>query len=158
MELWGLVIGAAGGALAIALAGMGSAIGVGTAGQAANGLLSEQPEKFGAMILLVSLPGTQGIYGFLTCFLVIMKLGILGTRLILPSLAQGGQIFAACIPIALTGLLSGIHQGKVCAAGIGVVAKHPEAAMKSIIYAALVETYAVLGLVATIFFLQGVKL
>lgn len=157
MEL-GLVIAICAGALAVFLCGIGSSIGVGLAGQAANGVLSEYPERFGNMLLLVALPGTQGIYGFLTGFLVIMKLGLLAGDIVRPTVMQGWQIFGACLPIAISGLISAIHQGKVCTAGIAVAAKHPEASMRALIYGALVETYAVLGLVITIFLLNGVKL
>lgn len=158
MELLGLIVALTGGALAIFLAGTGSSIGVGLAGRAANGVLSEDPEKFGTMLLLVALPGTQGIYGFLTGFLVIMKVGILGGNIPQISYLQGTQILVSCLPIAVSGFFSAIHQGKVCAAGISVAAKHPEAAMKALIYGALVETYAVIALVASVFMLLGVKL
>lgn len=154
----GLVISILGAAIAVFLCGSGSSIGVGLAGQAANGVLSEDPDKFGNMLLLVALPGTQGIYGFLTGFLVIIKLGLLGGISISPTIIQGWQIFGACLPIAISGWISAIHQGKVCAAGIAVAAKQPQAAMRALIYGALVETYAVLGLVTTIFLLNGIKL
>ena len=157
MELTGLIIALLGAALAIIICGIGSSIGVGTVGRAANGVLSEDPEKFGIMLLLVALPGTQGIYGFLTGFLVIIKLGILGGKIAHISVSQGYQILLSCLPITISGIFSAIHQGKVCAAGISVAAKHPEATMRAMIYGALVETYAVLGLVASIFLLMGIK-
>ena len=158
MELPGLIISLFGAALAIFLCGSGSSIGIGYVGRAANGVLSEEPEKFGVMLLLVALPGTQGIYGFLMGFLVLMKVGILGGNVVPISVSQGYQIFIACLPIAISGLFSAMHQGKVCAAGISVASKRPEAAMKAMVYGALVETYAVLALVASIFLLFGVKL
>lgn len=154
----GLMMAVLGGAMAVFFCGAGSSIGVGLAGAAANGVLSEDPEKFGSMMLLVALPGTQGVYGFLVGFLVIMKIGLLTGQIPAISLQQGTQIFLSCLPVAISGLISAIHQGKVCAAGIGTAAKHPEAAMRALIYGAMVETYAVLGLVATIFFLNGVKI
>lgn len=157
LNLLGMAIAIFGGALAMGLGGGGSAIGVGLAGQAASGVIAEDPDKFGSTLLLVALPGTQGIYGFLVAFLVIMKLNLLG-EVTLPTVYQGLQIFGATLPIALTGFISGVHQGKVCAAGIGVAARNPGAAMKAMIFAALVETYAILGLVISFFFLQGIRL
>ena len=154
----GIVIAVLGGAFAVFMAGIGSSIGIGYAGQAANGVLAEDPDKFGNMLILVALPGTQGIYGFLAAFLVILKIGFLGGEAVVVSVQQGLQILCACLPIAFSGLVSGIHQGKVCAAGIGVAAKQPGDSMKAVIYGALVETYAVLGLVITIFLLNGVRL
>jgi len=154
----GLLYALLGAGLAIFLCGIGSSIGIGYVGREANGVLSEEPEKFGTMLLLVALPGTQGIYGFLTGFLVIMKIGILGGKTTIISPSVGLQIMLSCLPIAISGLFSAIHQGKVCAAGISVASKHPEASMRAMVYGALVETYAVLALVASIFLLFGVKI
>jgi len=157
MEM-GLVLAFSGAAAAAIFAGIGSAVGVGLAGQAASGVMSEDPEKFGSLLLLVALPGTQGIYGFLSAFLVILKLGVTGGTLAAVNFHQGWQIFIACLPVALAGLVSGIHQGKVCAAGIYMVAKQPKEMTKPLILGALVETYAVLGLLVTILLLNGIKL
>lgn len=154
----GLLYSLIGAALATFMCGIGSSIGVGLAGRVANGVLSEEPEKFGNMLLLVALPGTQGIYGFLTGFLVIMKVGILGGNVPLIEVSKGLQILISCLPITISGFFSAIHQGIVCSAGISVASKHPEASMRALIYGALVETYAVLGLVISIFLLFGVKL
>ena len=156
MEL-GLLYSLIGAAISVSIPGTGSAIGIGLAGREANGVLSEEPEKFGNMLLLVALPGTQGIYGFLTGFLVMMKIGILGGNIPQIPSQTGLQILLSCLPITISGFTSAIHQGKVCAAGISVASKHPEASMKALVYGALVETYAVLGLVASIFLLMGVK-
>lgn len=155
---WGLVFALLGAAIAVFCCGIGSSIGVGLAGQAANGVLSEDPDKFGSMLLLVALPGTQGVYGFVAGFWAsIIKLNILGGNIPQLTVAQGMSILAACLPVAISGLISGIHQGKVCAAGIGVAAKQPQATMRALIYGGLVETYAILGLVITLLLLNGIK-
>ncbi|MGB9681718.1 MAG: V-type ATP synthase subunit K [bacterium] len=154
----GTALAILGAALAVFGGGIGSSIGVGIAGQAATGLLSEQPEKFGNLLLLVAIPGTQGIYGFLAGFMVISKLGLLGGNPIRPEVYQGVQILFACLPAAVNELISGIHQGKVAASGIGMVAKRAEEAGRALILAALVETYAILGLLSTILLLNGIKL
>lgn len=154
----GLAIAIAGAALAALVAGIGSAMGIALAGQAASGVLREDPEKFGNLFILVVLPGTQGFYGFIAAFLVIIKLGLLGAEVFYPDIWQGCQIFLACLPIALTGLVSALHQGRVCTAGVHLVAKHPDQAIKGVIFAAMVETYAVLGLLTTFFLLNGIKI
>lgn len=145
----GFVIGALGIALAVGLAGIGSAKGVGIVGQAAAGLMTEQPEKFGKSLVLQLLPGTQGLYGFVIGLLV---LGRLDMNM---SLQAGMYYFMACLPIAIAGLWSGIAQGKAAAAGIAILAKRPEHNTKGIIYAAMVETYALLGFVASILLVFG---
>ena len=61
----GAFFAAFGVAIAVALSGMGSALGVGKTGQAAAALLKEQPEKFAQALILQLLPGTQGIDRFL---------------------------------------------------------------------------------------------
>ena len=74
----GIVWALLGAAISVALAGIGSAIGVGTAGRAAAGVVTEDPDKFAKVLLLQLLPGTQGIYGLLVAFLALSKVGILG--------------------------------------------------------------------------------
>jgi V/A-type H+-transporting ATPase subunit K len=123
-----MAIALAGAGLAVFIAGIGSSIGIGIAARSATGVLSEKTELYGQMFIMVVLPGTQGLYGFLGAFFAMLKMNFFGagTMVITPQL--GWQIFAACLPVAIAGLVSGIHQGKV-----------------------LVELYAMLGLVATIF-------
>jgi len=154
----GLAIAIAGAGVAALVAGIGSAMGMALPGQAAAGVLREDPEKFGSLFLLVVLPGTQGFYGFIAAFLVIIKLGLLGAVPANLTIWQGWQIFFACIPIAVTGLVSALHQGRVCTAGVHLVARQADQAMKGVIFAAMVETYAVLGLLVTFFLLNGIKL
>lgn len=138
-----------GAALAVGLGGIGSAKGVRIAGEAAAGLIAEDPDKFGQTLILQALPGTQGIYGFLVGIMVMLNCGFLGGNAALTA-SQGMYVLAACLPCALTGLISGIHQGRVAAAGINVVAKRPNEVSKAMIYAAMVETYAILGLLISI--------
>ena len=138
-----------GAALAVGLGGIGSAKGVGIAGEAAAGLIAEDPDKFGQTLILQALPGTQGIYGFLVGIMVMLNCGFLGGNAALTA-SQGMYVLAACLPCALTGLISGLHQGRVAAAGINVVAKRPNEVSKAMIYAAMVETYAILGLLISI--------
>lgn len=137
----GLIFAAMGVALAVGLSGIGSARGVGIVGEAATGLVTEEPEKFGKALVLQLLPGTQGLYGFVIGFLVFTKMAS-GMPL-----DQGLYLLGACLPIAFAGLWSGIAQGKVAAAGIQILAKNPEHNTKGIILAAMVETYALLGFV-----------
>lgn len=145
-------------ALAVGLAGIGSAIGVGIVGQSASGLVTEDPDKFGQTLLLQALPGTQGIYGLLAGFIIMQEIGIMGDELLELSVPQGYAFLMAAIPIAIVGLVSGIYQGRVSASAVGLVAKRPEELGKGIVYAVMVETYAVLALLATIMLLFGIPL
>ncbi|PIZ56658.1 permease [bacterium (Candidatus Torokbacteria) CG_4_10_14_0_2_um_filter_35_8] len=151
----GIALAILGAAIAVIACGIGSVKGVGMAGEAAAGVVAEQPEKFGKLLLLQALPGTQGIYGFLGAFWVIMKIQLLSSPIDI-STVTGWQILFACLPIAITGLISGIHQGRVVTSGISTVAKRGEESGKMIILAAMVETYAVLGLLASILLINGI--
>ena len=138
------------GAAIAAIAGIGSAMGVGIAGQAASGVLAEDPKKFGKTLLLQALPGTQGIYGFVVAFLIMLKIGLLGGDMEELTLVQGAYLFAAGLPIGLVGIWSGIAQGKAAAAALQLMGKRPDQLAKGIIYNAMVETYASLALLVSI--------
>lgn len=146
-ENGGLIFTALGAAMAVALAGTGSAKGCGIAGEAATGVVTEEPEKFGKALILQLLPGTQGLYGFIIGFLTLLKLGEN------PTVAQGLYMLAAGAFVGLVLLTSGIAQGRVSAAGMQILAKNPYQNTKGIIFAAIVETYAILGFVAGIIML-----
>jgi len=147
------------GASIAALAGIGSALGVGIAGQAASGVVAEDPKKFGQALILQALPGTQGIYGLLIAFIIMQKIGLLGgSGLMELTIPQGAYILAASIPIGLVGIFSGYAQGKAAAAGIMLVSKRPEEIAKGMVYTAMVETYAVLALLISFLMVNGVQL
>lgn len=146
------------GAAVAALAGIGSAIGVGVAGEAAAGVVSEDPNKFGQVLLLQALPGTQGIYGLLIAFLVMVKVGLLGgDGMVELTMIQGAGIFAASLPVGLVGIYSGIAQGKTAAAGIMLIGKKPSELAKGMLFAAMVETYAVLALLVSFLMLNSIQ-
>ncbi len=152
----GLALVLLGAGLSVFLAGTGSAVGCGIAGRAAAGVTTESPEKFGLLLLLQALPGTQGFYGFVGMFLVLTKL--VGIDVASITVAQGLSVFFATLPVGFVGLTSAIAQGKVSAAGCGIVAKRPTEVGKGLIFAVVVETYAVLGLLATVLLLGNIKL
>jgi len=140
-----------GAACAAIFAGMGSAKGVGMVGVASSGLLSEEPEKFGGALVLQALPGTQGIYGLITAFiLVFIKLGMIGSNPADISLADGFYFFFSCMPVGVVGYFSAIHQAKVCVSGIALIAKRPKELGKAITAGALVETYAIFALLISV--------
>ena len=143
----GLVFAMLGAALAAGLAGVGSAIGVGMVGRSAAGVTAEDPDKFSKLLVLQLLPGTQGIYGLLIAFMVFLKIGVFNSAGMTDISWQGGlTILFACLPMAIVGLLSALHQAKVAVSGVALVAKRPEESGKAIAMAIMVETYAVLAL------------
>ena len=126
--------------LMLALAGIGSAIGTTIAGNAAEGALKINPEKSGTYMVLSALPATQGIYGFGAFFMWLGK----------DFAAQGGLCFGVGVSVGLVCLLSAIRQGQVCANGIVGVSQGHDVFTNTLIYAALPEFYAILGLVGSI--------
>ena len=146
----GYVIAIVGAALATILAGIGSALGVAKGGQAAAGVVSEDPAQFAKVLILQLLPGAQGIYGLLVTFIALSQIGLLGGAQVELTLMQGIAFFVACLPIAIVGLVSAVHQGKTSVASIGVVAKKPDQFGKAMLFPAMVETYAILALLISI--------
>jgi len=151
----GIVFAVLGAALAALMSGMGSAKAVGLAGQAAAGVVTEDPSKFGKVLILQLLPGTQGIYGLLIAFVTLSQIGVLGGDSNL-SFAKGLLFLAACLPMALVGYASAIAQAKASVSSIGIIAKKPEQFGKAMIFPAMVETYAILALLISILSIFGV--
>ncbi len=145
-----------GAALAVILAGIGSAKGVGLAGEAASGVVTEDPDKFGSTLILQLLPGTQGIYGFLIGFLVMVFANMMPGGSVAMDLDTGLKVFGACLPVAFVGLYSGIFQGRVSAAGMNIVAKRPDQMSKGMIQAAMVETYAIFAFLISLLMVLGI--
>ncbi|HHT17343.1 MAG TPA: V-type ATP synthase subunit K [Papillibacter sp.] len=143
----GTILAIIGMALATVLPGIGSAKGVGATGEAAAALTTEQPEKFGKALIFQLLPGTQGLYGFIIAFFIFLNMGSATTT------SEGLRLLGAALPIAFVGYSSAILQSRVASAGIQILAKKPEAATKGILFAAMVETYAILGFVISILFI-----
>ncbi|MHB1323536.1 MAG: V-type ATP synthase subunit K [Coriobacteriia bacterium] len=145
-----------GGATAAVLGGIGSAIGITIASSVVSGIVTEDGSKFGKLLPIAAMPGTQGIYGFITAVLVLVFFGIFGGDVSLEG-AAGFKVFLACQPVAWLCLFTAIYQGRTGAAAAGIVARRDEDAGKALIFPALVETYAVLSLIVTILMMLGLQ-
>lgn len=150
IESMGSILTILAASLAALLAGIGSAKGVGNVGEMATGVLTEDPSKFGKLLILQALPGTQGIYGLLTWFMILFNSGILFGDPSGLTWQTGLSYLMAALPVAIVGLFSAIYQGRVSAAGISLVAKRPEEHSKALVMAAMVETYAIFALLASV--------
>ena len=151
----GTALGLLGAGLAVFLAGIGSAKGTGITGEAGAGLLCEDPSKFGKVMILQVIPGTQGIYGFVVGFMAILNMGILNADFAGLTIQQGMQYLVACLPIAFGGLFSAIAQGRVAVASINILAKKPDDWSKGMILCITVEFYAILSLLVSLFMLMS---
>ena len=150
----GPFFGFLGAALAAGLACVGSAKGTGIAGEAGAGLLAEDPTQFSKCMILQVIPGTQGLFGLVIGFLALLQMGLFAGTLDSLTTAQGLRVLAACIPMALGGLLSAIAQGRVAAASINIVAKNPNDWSKGMVLCIIVEFYAILSLLISFLMLM----
>ena len=146
----GVVFGILGAALAVLLAGLGSARGVQMAGEAAAGLVIDEPEKFGKAMVLQLLPGTQGLYGFVIGLFIMFKLRVD------MSLIEGLYYVMVSLPVGIVGLKSAYYQAKVAVAGINILAKNEEHQTKGIILSVMVETYAILAFAMSFLLLSSI--
>ena len=146
-----------GAGLAAGMCCVGSARGTGIAGEAATGLLSENPEHFSKCLILQVIPGTQGLYGRVVWFFAIFRMGLLSGTLPELTIAQGFQYLAACLPMALGGLFSAIAQGRVAAGSINLLAKKPDDWSKGMVLCITVEFYAILSLLASMLMIINIS-
>lgn len=156
MDKMGIVLALLGAASAALFAGIGSARGVGMGGEFGAGIVTEDPSKFGKVLILQLLPGTQGIYGLLIAFITLSQIGVLGGSSDV-SLAKGLLFFVSCMPMAVVGYFSAISQARASLAGMGILAKRPDQFGKAMIFPAMVETYAILALLISILAVNGVS-
>lgn len=153
-RVWAII----GAAIVVILTGMGSAKGVSMVGDAGIAVVTEDPDKFGQVLLLQALPGTQGIYGLLTAFIVLNKIGMIGGESVTVSLGAGIMLFLAVLPITMVGYGSAILQAKEAVAAVSLVAEKPEELAKGMVMAAMVETYAVLAVLISVLIAMGVQI
>lgn len=152
----GMALGLLGAGLAAALAGIGSAKGTGIAGEAGAGLICEDPTKFGKVLILQVIPGTQGLYGLVVWFFAVYRMGLLDGTMINLTVTEGLRFFAACMPMALGGWISAIAQGRVAASSINILAKKPNDWSKGMVLCITVEFYAILSLLASMLMILNI--
>lgn len=151
----GLTLAVLGAAVATC-AGVGSALGVGIAGEAADGVMSGDNVSFGSTLVLQALPGTQGIYGMVIAIMILTKIGVLGGAPLEVSTMQGLAFMFAGVPIGVVGIISGISQGKAAASGMMLISKKEGTLGNAIIYAVMVETYAILAFIISFLMYNGI--
>ena len=152
----GLALGLLGAGLAAVLSGIGSAKGTGIAGEAGTGLLCQDPSKFGKVMIL-QVPGTQGLYGLVVWFFAVFRMGLLDGTAFDMTVQEGLRYFVACLPMALGGLFSAIAQGRVAAGSINLLAKKPDDWSKGMVLCITVEFYAILSLLASMLMIINIS-
>ena len=133
------------GALFVAILGsIGSAVAIGRTTSHSAGVLSEKPELFGKLLVLMALPGTQGFYAFIIAYLMLQKFGFTSSN---PkaSLAQGIAMLFLGILVGIVQFKSALFQGQSAIGSIDLTGKRPEESGRAILLPGLVEMYAVLA-------------
>ena len=135
------ILGYLGLGLMLGLSGIGSAIGTTIAGNAAEGAMKKNPDKFSGYMILSAMPATQGLYGFLAFIIWVTSKDVT---------ANGALFFGVGLGVGLVCLLSGIRQGQVCANGIVGMGQGHDVQTHTMILAAYPALSARLALVATV--------
>ena len=143
-----LILAFIGVGLLIGLPGIGSAIGTAIGGMSTIGALKKRKDAFGSFLVLSALPGTQGLYGFGGYYIMQNVL----TEDI--TIFQGAGVLGAGIALGVTGLLSGIYQGRVCANGINSIGSGNNVFAQTLIMAVFPELYAIVAF-AGVFLISG---
>lgn len=138
-----------GAALAVVLTGVGASIGMSWVQQAAAGLVSEEPEKYGKTLILQLIPSSNALYGFVVGFLVLVNMPFMGGAGY-ATIEEGLIVFACCIPVAVVGLFSCLAQSKVCVAGVHMVGKRVELSGRALTMAVFIELFALFALIISI--------
>ena len=148
---WGLTLAFLGALVAVVLGGLGSSLGIRTAGQKSAGVLAEKPNLFGSLVVLTALPGSQGIYGLLIAIMILSSIGAMSGELVELTVQNGWNFFIAGTIIGILGLASAVLQSKVVASAVGALARDESVSGGAIILSVLIETYAIFGLLISIF-------
>ena len=151
LQYGGLVFALLGMALVVIIPGYNSGVGVGMVGEATTGLLMDEPEKFGKSLILQMMPASQGLYGFVIAIMTLSRLRVdMG-------LQEGLYILVACVPMTIVGGPTALAQARVAVAGVQLLARNEDEMTKNVIYAVMVETYALLAFVSSIILLNQVN-
>ena len=154
----GVVIALMGVSIAVAMSCIGSAKGIGIAGEFAAGICAEKPTLFWKTMILQILTGIQGIFGLAIWIVAVCRLGIIGGNLAEISAQTGWLIFFACLPVTIVGWRSAIYQGRVAAAAMRILVKNPGAFREGIIYCGVVACFAVIAFKVTLLMLININI
>ncbi|MCQ2482838.1 MAG: V-type ATP synthase subunit K [Clostridia bacterium] len=153
---WGLLLALLGAGLSVTLTCIGSAKGVGMVAEASAPVIAEDSSKFSKLLILMLLPGSQGLYGLVVTILLLTQIGILGGSGEL-TLTAGILYFLACLPIAIGGYSSSMLQARVALTGVGIISKRPQDSAKAVTSAALVEFYALLSFITSLLIVVNIS-
>ncbi|MCL2176519.1 MAG: V-type ATP synthase subunit K [Firmicutes bacterium] len=154
----GIAWGFLGAAIAVAGAGIGSSIGAGRIGAFSTGVVAERPELFARALIIQLFPSTQIIYGLLISFLILLDIGVIGgSDDIYISTEQGIAYAFAALPVGILGFASAAAQGGAGQGAVAMIAKNPAFMGRAFIKVALIETFAIFGLLISFLLVNAVS-
>lgn len=153
---WGLLLALFGAGLAVTVTCVGSAKGVGMVAEASAPVIAEDSSKFSKLLILMLLPGSQGLYGLVVTILLLTQIGVLGGSSTV-TLASGILYFISCLPITFGGYSSSMLQARVALTGVNIISKRPQDSAKAVTSAALVEFYALLSFITSLLMVVNIS-
>ncbi|MDR1980266.1 MAG: ATPase [Tannerellaceae bacterium] len=123
---------------------IGSTYGTTISGNAVVGAMKKNPDPFGLYITLSALPSSQGLYGFIGCYMM-QKFLVEGIPMI-----SACAILGVGILMGFSCLYSSIRQAQVCANGIAAMAGGSNVFMPTLVMAVFPELYAIMALLVVI--------
>lgn len=148
---WGAPLACLAAAFAFIPAAIGSAVALSKTGQTMAGIVAEKPEVYSKLQLVQLLPATQGLYGFLIGFLILVKIGLIGSGLAVISTEIGLQMLFGALPVGFLGLFSAIRQGAMGCSAMELIGKNPDMSGKGVLMTAVIELYAIFGFIVSFF-------
>lgn len=148
---WGVALACLAAAIAFIPAAIGSAIALSKTGQTMAGVVAEKPEIYSKLQLIQLLPATQGLYGFLIGFLILVKIGVIGSGILTISTELGLQFVMGALPVAILGFVSALRQGAMGSSAMELIGKNPDMSGKGVLMTAVIELYAIFGFIISFF-------
>ncbi|MCI4439411.1 hypothetical protein JHC27_06165 [archaeon] len=147
-----------GSGISVGVTGLFSGLGIGIAGSAAIGAISERDDLFGKALVFAVLPESIVIYGLLVSIIIMRGIGLLGVNTLYQ--ANSSTAYASLISSAVVCITggSGYYLGKTGAKAISSLLKDEDSFGKSIVFVVLIEGIAIYGLLVAILLLKGVNM
>jgi V/A-type H+/Na+-transporting ATPase subunit K len=137
--------------ISVGLAAIGSSLGSSLVASTGASLVAKEPEKFSQILILSALPSSQSLYGLLFGIIIMLRTGLINGQLVEGMTTTiGWQFLFSAVPVGVACLFSGYAQGQVAASAVKIVAENPTNLNQGIVLAALIESFAIFGLIISI--------
>ena len=129
------------------LPGIGSTLATARAGMATIGAMKKREGIFGGALMLTALPGTHGLYGFVSFVLYNQALSQMVTTM---TFFKAAVVLTAGIIVGVVCFVAAMYQSRVCTDGIASMGAGNDVFGNTMVLAAFPEFYSILALVVAI--------